>query len=448
MNVLEGHNWTLYVGDCREAMAVMPERSVHCVVSSPPYWGLRDYGIPPVDWQDGERCVFGLESTVQGYVRHTLEVFEGLRRVLRDDGVIWWNVGDSFITGAGKAKNPGSRVGNGNRMSIEDYPATGPNRMPQDGIPAGSKGLIPHRIAIALQEAGWCVRQDNVWAKRSPMPESVSGWRWRDGKLRKGSWRTTNAHEYIFMVTKGGNYFSDGDGAAEAVANVNRSGSGNKTKRWGNNHTDVRANGTGEVERQSGTPWSNCETRNPRSVWTLSNEPFKGAHFACFPTAIPRRCITASTSRGGVCPACGSQYAPIVETSRVATRPGNDSKVGRVSDKPESPYHGQNGAVVGNRDPQRHVTVVTVHGYRASCDCNAGEPVRPRVFDPFNGSGTTGQVAVSLGCEYVGCEINETYARELAAVRIETPLPDRTKPAPKRRKRHKEQRSLFSEGGH
>lgn len=438
MELLEGHNWKLYVGDCREAMAVMPERSVHCVVSSPPYWGLRDYGIPPVDWQDGERCVFGLEATVQGYIRHTVEIFEGLGRVLRDDGVIWWNVGDSYS----QAAKWGGRTGGRHSKALHGADARRERR--QSDVANGNKMLVPHRVAIALQDAGWCVRQDNVWAKRSPMPESISGWRWRDGKLRKGSWRTTSSHEFVFMVTKGGEYFSDGDGAAEAVVNVNRSGSGSKTKRWGNNHTDVRANGTGEIERQSGIPWSNCETRNPRSVWSLSNEPFKGAHFACFPTAIPRRCIQASTSKGGVCPACGSQYAPIVETSRVATRPGTDTKIQKADIAAESGSSLRlDPTVIGNRDPQRHVAITSVQGYRASCECNSGSPVRPVVFDPFNGSGTTGQVAVSMGCEYVGCEINPTYARELAAVRIETPLPDRTKPTPKRRKRHKSQKQLF-----
>lgn len=503
MKTLTGDHWTLYVADCREAMAAMPERSVHCVVSSPPYWGLRDYGIPPVDWADGERCVFGLETTFAAYIRHTVEIFEGLRRVLRDDGVIWWNVGDSFITGAGKAKV----AGGGKQGERFAGPSSQANRMPQSGIPSGSKGLIPHRVAIALQDAGWCVRQDNVWSKRSPMPESVSGWRWmrcsvklqsqrrpteagkyaagsgnvrlRPGSggvtgvmpdeyqtkwapcegcdkcrpnggyvLRRGSWRTTNSHEYVFMVTKGGEYFSDGDAVVEPVADATRSGSGNKAKRWGNNETTVRANGSGTIERQSGIPWANCETRNPRSVWTLSNEPFKGAHFACFPTAIPRRCIEASTSKAGCCPACGSQYAPIVETSRVATRPGNDTKVGRVSDKPDSPYNGHNGPVVGNRDPQRHCTVTKVQGYLPTCTCNAGDPIPATVLDIFNGSGTTGQVARHLGRRYIGCEINETYARELAAVRIETPLVERKATKAKRRKALKSQQNLFAEGAH
>jgi len=166
VNLLTGDLWTLYVADCREAMAAMPERSVHCVVSSPPYWGLRDYGIPPVDWQDGDRCVFGLEKTIAAYIRHTIEIFDGLRRVLRDDGVIWWNVGDSYSSGS--------------RSSYDrNAPNKGQNHVGERrpcGEISGQKLLIPHRVAIALQDAGWCVRQDNVWAKRSPMPESVSGW--------------------------------------------------------------------------------------------------------------------------------------------------------------------------------------------------------------------------------------------------------------------------------
>lgn len=419
-------------------MAAAGEKA-NCVVTSPPYWGLRDYGIEPIEWPSGWIGVWGLEPTYQQYIANTLAVFDLLKPVLRDDGVIWWNLGDCYATEAGKSLNPGGRARGGSEGKhgyVNGYPVSQPNRMPQT-VPAGSKLLLPHRVAIALMDAGWCVRQDNVWAKRSPMPESVSGWRWVRCKVkvdrepapsggltawdmgehshgppgsyreqdktvpvyeqcagcekceqtggfvrRLGKWRHTTAHEYVFQITKGGVYFADGDGAAERALSTRQ--------------------------------------RNPRSVWSLSTESYRGAHFATFPSEIPRRCIRASTSPAGCCPHCGMQWAPVVETVRTATRPGVNSKVTKrlvAAGSREQPCEDNEADVVGNRDPQRHVTSNHIVGYRPMCDCPEHDPIQATVLDICSGSGTTGAVCRELGRSYIGFEINPEYI-ELSRSRI------------------------------
>lgn len=437
---------TIHLGNCLQHMReVIPAGSVHCVCSSPPYWGLRDYGIQGVQWSDGWTGVYGLEPTVELYVAHTVELFEGIRRVLRDDGVVFWNLGDTYATGAGKAKNPGSQAKHrGVEEGVDAYPTSQPNRMPQS-VKSGNKMLVPYRVAIALQDAGWIVRQDNIWHKRSPMPESVSGWRWircrrkvatssraaagtyhaeatgkphgdRDGRdfasgavwepcsgcekceanggyvLRRGSWRTTTAHEVILMITKSDSYFCDGDAASEVAIGGTP---GNVT------HRGKTAYESGDQYHRTKVGLCNVgarETRNPRSVWTMSSEPYKGAHFATFPTEIPFRCIKSATSSAGCCPHCGSQWAPIVNSERVATRPGTDTKT-----------DGRNSHEMGNRDPHRHVQISHVEGYRQTCNCPEHEPIPSTVYDPFTGSGTTLQVAYHMGRNAIGSEIGDQY---------------------------------------
>jgi len=469
----------ILVGDCIERMRELPAGSVHCCITSPPYWGLRDYGIPPRVWSDGESCAYGSEQSPESFVRHSVEVFADVKRVLRDDGTLWLNFGDSYATGAGSAKNPGSRAKprsghEGKHGYVNDYPTSQPNRMPLAGLKVGDLCNIPHRVAAALQADGWYWRSTIVWAKKSPMPESVSGWRWvkcgkkvrvanrggegyrvganghkpqqdHDGKdfaqptefipcpgckkceangglvLRRGRWRPTTGHEYIFMFSKSESYFCDGDAMQEATTgNAHSRGNGLNPKAKATDAGDH----LGPRAKQNDSFSAACSkvvlTRNPRSVWSISSEPFKGAHFATFPSEIPLKCITAGTSAGGCCDKCGSPFAPVVSSDRIATRPGTNSKVGRVSDDPDSPYERQSGAVVGNRDPQRHVAISSVSGYLPTCKCGA-EIGRSVVLDPFGGSGTTAQAARHLGRDWVICEINPSYV-ELAEKRIATPI--------------------------
>lgn len=150
----------------------------------------------------------------------------------------------------------------------------------------------------------------------------------------------------------------------------------------------------------------------PTSVMRISSEPLKEKHFAAYPTALAWKCIEASTSSAGCCPQCGACWAPVVETERVPTRPGNDTKVGKRDAAIESgtrPGRPHDPNIVGNRDPQRHIQRTLVHGYRPTCICNAGDPMPCVVFDPFAGSGTTLQVAVHSGRVGLGCEVNPDY---------------------------------------
>ncbi|WP_397571848.1 DNA-methyltransferase [Schlesneria sp. T3-172] len=439
-----------------EGLGQIPDSSVHCVVTSPPYWGLRDYGY------EGQ---IGSEKTPHEFVCRLVDVFCGVKRVLRDDGVLFLNLGDSYATGGGSVGRSPGGGDQGQRFLRAGMINTQPNRM-NFGMRSGNAIGIPWRVAFALQEDGWILRSEIIWAKTSPMPESVSGWRFRDGALKQGSWRPTKSHEQIFMFTKSSTYFCDGDGSKEPAvrgAAGSRFDSGKTGKRSGGDRT------------QSGPRASDdSATRNMRSVWRISSESYKEAHFATYPTELVRRCLIAGTSRGGCCSLCGKQFAPVVTTERVPTRPGHNSKVNRVSDDEGSPYERHSGSICGNRDPNRHSTVTKVHEYLptcgcAFCDCEASDtsrpgwvtlsdksvhqtccsslsrkPARPVVLDPFGGSMTTGQVAINMGCEFIGIEANSEYA-ELGVKRLQTPWApksERSPPKPRRRK-NRQQRELF-----
>ena len=470
----------LLIGDCRESLRSLPAGSVHCCVSSPPYFALRDYGV------DGQ---IGLEPTPEDFIDAMVQVYREVRRVLRDDGVCWVNLGDSYNAGTSATRRP-----SGNGSDVGYWQAAGEmgdRRINADGYKVGDLMNMPHRVAAALQADGWYWRSTIIWAKRSPMPESVSGWRWvpcrvkvasntnsdsgknadhidrrkvgfndrwdepethaakyrpcpgcdkcRDSDgyvLRRGRWRPTNAHEYIFLMTKGERYFCDGDAVQEPCSpNTNSKGTNRHHK-----------NGTQGVERANRSfqdaIGAKVEQRNPRNVWTLSSEPFKGSHFATFPSEIPRRAIQASTSAGGCCAACGAQYAPVFSSERVPTRPGLNPKVWKSD---EYDTEGQRSALSPNRDPQRHIVMSKISGYRPTCNCNAGV-ARCVVLDHFAGSGTTGQVATHMGRDFIGCELNPEYAA-IAEKRINTPWQPKTEKKPKRAKRHVQpsQKVLFAD---
>jgi DNA modification methylase len=487
--IISGDLWALHIGDVCGVLRSLPAESVHCCVTSPPYWGLRDYGLPPSVWGDGWQGCFGLEPTIESYVVHTLEICREIRRVLRDDGVLWWNLGDSYASEKAGTSMPAQTVAGG-VGGIGDEAAhrgmgdagTARRRTSSIGLKSGGQCLIPFRVALALQADGWWVRSTVVWQKKSPMPESLSGWRWvrcrvkvanaprrfkghvreqgdyaEDGKsfatgadwspcpgcpkcspnngyvLRKGRWRCTNAWEPIFQLAKSPEYFCDAEGVKEKAIGGqpgNNSHKGADGYQQGDKHLRTKVGLTEMVA---------SETRNPRNVWSISSEPLKAAHFAAFPSSIPRRCIQASTSAAGCCPDCGSQWAPIVETERVATRPGLNPK--------EWKHDGADALTIRsdvspNRDPERHIQRTKVLGYQQTCGCPQHEPVPCTVLDPFAGSGTTLMVARWLKRKSIGIELSEKYATEIAAQRIETPEPTKKNKRPKR-KRNVRERLLF-----
>ncbi len=258
-----------HFGDCLETLRQMPDGLVQTCVTSPPYFGLRDYG------HAGQ---IGLEPTPDEFVAKLVTVFREVRRVLRDDGTLWLNIGDSY--------NAAGRTGHGTRVGYKQ----GSNRASSTGADAcrpSVAGLkekdligIPWRVAFALQADGWYLRQDIIWHKPNPMPESV-----RD--------RCTKAHEYIFLLSKKETYYFDAEAMKEpSVTNDPRRPYTSK----GAKDLDGRS------ERKSGQARDKGDfsLRNKRSVWTVTTKPFKGAHFATFPTELIEPCILAGAPAGGI----------------------------------------------------------------------------------------------------------------------------------------------------
>lgn len=275
----------VFFGDCRESMRQMISEGVQVqmCVTSPPYFGLRDYG------HAGQ---LGLEATPAEYVAAMVEVFALVRELLAEDGVLWLNLGDSY------AANRGYQVPDG---KVGDVGNSKGSKVP-DGLKPKDLIGIPWRVAFALQEAGWYLRQDIIWAKPNPIPESVTD-------------RCTKSHEYIFLLSKNANYYYDADAIAEPSTEFARAKTG--VKFGGNNHCpDTRLQsgkewtpkmGGGGTSfaghsgnfRADGSPLTG-PTRNKRSVWTVTTKPFKGAHFATFPPALIEPCILAGSKPGDV----------------------------------------------------------------------------------------------------------------------------------------------------
>jgi DNA modification methylase len=267
----------LFQGDCRAVLASLPDQSVQCCVTSPPYWNLRDYGV------DGQ---IGLEATVQEYVGVMVSVFREVRRVLRDDGTCWLNLGDAYAgSGQGPQGASGDRAGRtftcerGKRME-RGAGRWGGGNIDCAGLPAKNLLGMPWRVAFALQDDGWILRSDIVWAKPNPMPESVSD-------------RPTKSHEYIFLFAKSARYFYDADAIKEDVTgNAHPRGNGQNPKRM-IAPDGVRANTTFAASEL-------VSSRSKRTVWTVATNPYSEAHFATFPPKLIEPCILAGCPVGGV----------------------------------------------------------------------------------------------------------------------------------------------------
>ena len=355
----------LYMGDTLDVLREIPDDSIQCVVTSPPYWGLRDYGI------DGQ---LGLEATPAEYVSNMVAVFSEIRRVLKPDGTLWLNLGDTYATGAGKI---GECPGGGNQgdwwvgkeSNRPRGPKTQPNRMPIVGLKPKDLCGIPWRVALALQSDGWYLRSDIIWSKPNPMPESVTD-------------RPTKAHEYIFLMTKSEKYYYDAQSIKEPCSGTAHArGNGvNPKARWKSPDgwdTSIGDGGHGQFHKQGREkgklPGKNSRIyqnrdvknsqarrnrqnesfsaavaglvshRNKRTVWTVATHPYPEAHFATYPPDLIKPCILA-----------GSRSSDVV-------------------------------------------------------------------LDPFNGSGTTGEVAIGYGRHYIGIDINADYL-DLSIRRIDVAL--------------------------
>jgi DNA modification methylase len=263
--------YRLIEGDCRASLRTLPDESIQTCVTSPPYFGLRDYG------HAGQ---IGLEPTPDAFVAQLVDVFREVRRVLKDDGVLWLNLGDSYA-GSGKGINADGTIAGGVKQRTSKGTVTGklsksitPDCKPKDLIG------IPWRVAFALQADGWYLRQDIIWHKPNPMPESV-----RD--------RCTKAHEYLFLLAKSERYYYDAEAISESVAESTIQRLNQPTLKQQNGSTRVPGKTNGNMKAVGGT-----ESRNRRSVWTVPTSPYSGAHFATFPAALIEPCILAGSRVG------------------------------------------------------------------------------------------------------------------------------------------------------
>lgn len=433
-------------------LATLPADSVHCVVTSPPYWGLRAYGAEPQIWGGDPECrhdwaaaarkpragagrhgktsemirkgravteaqvsafqsgrgefcsscaawrgELGLEPTLDLYLAHIVEVFRALRRVLRPDGTLWLNIGDCYAT------VPAGR-------SPERYKASGADDLTFREKPFSTIGgtlkskdrvMLPARVALALQEDGWWLRDEIVWHKPNPMPASVKD-------------RTTPAHEMIYLLTKRAKYFYDHVAIMEPIADAS-------IKRYAQPTIDSQTGGSKQDAYEAGFTGQSARSRRPneiikdlarqmngaalagrnkRSVWTVASEPFAGAHFATFATRLVEPMILAGTSAKGVCPHCGAPWRRVVNRKFTPQEDAPHS-AGRAAGQtaPDTRWSGSARGTVSTKTTD----------WRPSCRCPDHKPVPATILDPFGGSGTVGLVANRLGRDAVLIELKPDY---------------------------------------
>jgi DNA modification methylase len=261
---------TYLQGNCLDKINELEDNSIDCVVSSPPYYGLRDYGM-------NEQ--FGLEKTYQEYLKNTVKVFETFRPKLKDTATIWWNVGDSY----NQRQSSGDRTKNSLKQKTNKGNC-GMKIEPQKDLKIKDLIMIPNRVAIALQDAGWYIRSEIIWHKPNPMPESIKD-------------RPTSAHEKIWLITKSKNYYYDAESIKEPVSSnsIKRLNQPNLINQLGSNRGNGGMKSNGNMK-----PVGNSLLRNKRNVWTVTTKPFKEAHFATFPKDLIEPCIKAGCPKDGI----------------------------------------------------------------------------------------------------------------------------------------------------
>ncbi len=425
-------------GDCLDQLKTLPDESVDCCITSPPYYGLRDYGI------DGQ---IGLEQTPEEYVARLVEVFREVRRVLKDDGIMFLNLGDSYA-GSGKG-------GQSEEKRSENWQPQYGNKGKRYGLKPKDLIGIPWMVAFALRADGWYLRSDIIWHKPNCMPESVTD-------------RPTKSHEYLFLLSKSKKYYYD----AEAIKEPHSGGSHKKRNDFGATPSEKILIAQGKATYVGlGAYKESPSGRNKRTVWTIPTRPYKEAHFATFPEKLIEPCIRAGTSEKGYCPTCGKPWVRQVERSRATyhrtedptqttgrkgmnrPRPGESdryvlgitqSELAAMLRKAAEGRECEMEAVFGSkwahwtRTDSSGARIPTfqdakeiykrlgveipfnggVGGWLPSCSCGL-DPVPGVVLDPFFGAGTTGLVAKKFGRMFIGIELNPDYI-EMAKSRIES----------------------------
>ena len=385
---------TILCGDVREKLKELPDESVHCCVTSPPYFGFRDYRT--ASWSGGDpncnhvrdnkistNCItghkkqkttgvsdaiykhickkcgatrvdkqIGLEETPEDYIESLVGVFREVKRVLRRDGILWINIGDSYAQSGGSGTGDYALNHKQFGKTLQNETLQTPRKAPKGLKPKDLIG-IPWMLAFVLRKDGWYLRQDIIWHKPNPMPSSVTD-------------RCTTAHEYVFLLSKSPKYFYD----AEAIKEKAKTQGISTNKKYANNIEIA-----GKTGHQSGLARMVIgEKVNKRSVWTVNVGAFKENHFAVFPKKLITPCIKAGTSLKGCCSNCGTPYERIVKDNKTID-------------------------------------------WKSPCNCKK-ESVPCIILDPFMGAGTTGIVALEYGQNYIGIELNPKYVK-MAEKRIQ-----------------------------
>jgi DNA modification methylase len=371
-------NINILQGDCIETLQKLDDKSINTCITSPPYWGLRNY--------NDEEKQLGMEDTPEEFVDNLVKVFREVKRVLRDDGTVWLNLGDSYARTGGDSSKKGRHWDD-----RKNNPNTGHNRYAKDiGLKPKDLVGIPWRVALALQQDGWYLRQDIIWHKPNPMPESVKD-------------RCTKAHEYIFLLSKNVKYYFDNEAIKEDAKFPEGPNSAHSIRKGSD---DPKMRTRIGLNRIGANP-----KRNKRSVWTITTKPFKGAHFATFPMDLIEPCVLAGCPEK-ICVDCNTPYVRQVESKRFKRNelPKDDPRY-----RPNT-YEGSYKDINGKADAG--YTETKDLGLQKQCDCETNETKAGTVLDPFGGSGTTGIVAVNHNRHAVLCELNQEYI-DLAKKRIE-----------------------------
>jgi DNA modification methylase len=375
----------------------LADKSVHMIATSPPYWGLRSYDTGPnkaaeLGAEKVHDCLAWArheEPCGACYVCNLRTWATEMWRVLRDDGVMFLNLADSYAGGGNGGG--GSFAKDGIRCALPGTDKNKAARLGNRGVTGGLKAKdmagIPWRVALALQADGWYLRSDCIWEKPNAMPSSVTD-------------RPSTSHEYIFLLTKRARYYWD----AEAVKEPQSKGANGS--RFTTGKTGINGNG-----RVSSLPREESLYRNLRTVWTINTAPYSGAHFATWPPALVERMVKAGSSERGVCPECGAPWQRVVDKGEAVNAPRNPNDA--------LPYTAGGATNHGNGATTLHKvrTVETVE-WRPTCAHADASPIPAIVLDPFCGSGTTLLVARQLGRRGLGFDLSETYLRDNAATRL------------------------------